>query len=88
MEVVAFRQTLTSDCAEWIESFIHTMDPRIRGKVDEEQHGGLLWPGPPLQLDPSFVPVPTVDNLVHQRLPHPSCAQTFRFKEPGKEAQP
>ncbi|MCX7044341.1 MAG: DEAD/DEAH box helicase [Candidatus Sumerlaeota bacterium] len=45
---------------------------------------GLLWPDPLIQLNPSFMPGATIEELVERKALHPECAKIFRRKSnPG-----
>ena len=61
-------------------------DGRVAATVDAELEGGLLWPEPLVQLNPSFAPGGTIDELVAEGTLHPTCTQVFRVgKGPGAE---
>ena len=88
MDVFALRDTLITDYADYIRSFINIQDERIRDHVDHELQHGLLWPEPLLQLNPNFEPGPWVDELVTQGTLHPLCSDIFRLKDPDKLGKP
>ena len=85
MDVFNLRAGLIEDYQNYVESFIHVADERIRGKVEGELDGGLLWPEPLVQLNPSFESGGFVDDLVAEGLLHPECSNIFRV---GKESAP
>ena len=78
MDVFQFRNQLIDDYAEYIRSFIRIRDPRIGEKVEEEMDGGLLWPDPLIQLNPSFKPGAWMDDLVREGVLHSECSRIFR----------
>ena len=89
MNVFDLRDRLTGDYSDFVRSFIHIRDDRIREAVQAELQGGLLWPDPLIQLNPSFEPGEWVDELVAQGVLHDECKRIFRIKpEPGGLGQP
>ncbi len=87
MDAVALCNRLVTDYSSYIESFITIRDPRIKARVDDELRNGLLWPGPLLQLNPSFEPGPWIDDLVASGRLHPECQSIFRIKQDGEPAR-
>ncbi len=79
MDVFDLRQRLVDDYARYTRSFIKIADPTIRKKVDEELDAGAFWPEPLLQLNPTFSPGGTIDDLVMDGTLHPECAKIFRI---------
>jgi hypothetical protein len=78
MHVFNVRDRLIGEYARYVRGFIHIRDERIEARVAEELDGGLLWPEPLLQLNPSFEPGGWVDELVADGTLHPECARVFR----------
>src|SRR5664280_231436 len=78
MKIFDYRQRLIDDYASYVKSFIEIRDPRIRAYVDETLDGGYLWPEPLIQLNPSFEPGETIEQLVSAGVLHPECARVFR----------
>ena len=56
MDVFALRDHLVGDYRRYAESFLTIRDARIAEHVQSKLDEGLLWPDPPLQLNPSFEP--------------------------------
>ena len=83
MDVFALREQLVTDYRQYAESFLRISDERVRGHVEAELDQGLLWPDPPLQLNPSFELGGSVDELVDEGLLHETCRTIFRV---GKSA--
>ncbi len=84
MDVFALRERLIGDYAGYVRSFIAIRDQRIRDQVDRELDAGRLWPDPLIQLNPTFEPAGTIDQLVNEGLLHPECSRIFqRDKESG-----
>ena len=54
MDVFELRRRLVEDYERYIRSFISIRDPRIRGEVDRNLSGGMLWPEPRIGLNPAF----------------------------------
>ena len=78
MNVFDLRSRLTSDYSAFVRSFMSIRDQRIFEKVDTELSAGLLWPEPLIQLNPSFMPGETVDELVADNVLHEECSRIFR----------
>ena len=81
MDVFDLRRNLVDSYANYIRSFIQIRDTRIEAKVREELNSGLLWPEPLIQLNPSFEPGRTIDELVDEGVLHPTCRDVFRIKK-------
>ena len=79
MDVFDLRERLVSDYREYTRSFIKIRDPRINEFVDGILHAEGFWPEPLLQLNPTFRPGGTIDDLVEQGILHPECARIFRI---------
>jgi ATP-dependent helicase YprA (DUF1998 family) len=80
LNVFTLRDRLTSDYADFIQSFIEIRDARIRGRVADELDRGLLWPDPIIQLNPAFEPGEWIDELAEQGVLHDECRRIFRIK--------
>lgn len=79
MDVFDLRKRLVDDYASYTRSFIKIADPRVQGRVDRALEDGALWPEPLLQLNPTFRPGGTIDDLVKAGVLHPECARIFRI---------
>lgn len=79
MDVFDLRKRLVDDYASYTRSFIKIADTAIRTKVDQELDAGAFWPEPLLQLNPTFGPGGTIDDLVRDGTLHPECARIFRI---------
>jgi hypothetical protein len=89
MNVFDLRDRLVRDYASYISSFIQIRDPKIREYVDQSLSGGLLWPEPLIQLNPSFEPGGWMDELVDQGILHAACKRIFRIsKGPNSDGKP
>ncbi|MFQ5740510.1 MAG: DEAD/DEAH box helicase [Acidobacteriota bacterium] len=85
MNVFELRDRLIEDYSSYIESFIQIRDERIRDYVGEQLREGLLWPDPIIQLNPSFEPGKTINEMVDEGVLHPECGRIFRA---AKEKEP
>ena len=85
MDIFSLRDSLIKDYADYIQSFIHIQDERVRAHVDENLANGLLWPDPLIQLNPSFKSGERIDELVDQEILHEECRRIFRLKEKSQE---
>ena len=70
MNVFELRNNLVAEYARYVQSFINIRDPRVRGEVDRHMEHGELWPDPLIQLNPSFLPGASVDQLVEEGVLH------------------
>ena len=81
MDVFELREQLVEEYKEYIYGFINISNPEISTYVDEQIAGGLLWPEPLIQLNPSFQPGKTINELVTQGSLHSECARIFRIQK-------
>ena len=79
MDIFEFRDRLVSDYRDYTRSFIRIRDPRIAGFVDDVLEGEGFWPEPLLQLNPTFSPGGTIDDLVADGVLHGECSRIFRI---------
>jgi superfamily II DNA/RNA helicase len=79
MDVFDLRNRLVDDYASYTRSFIKIADQRINEKVETALTEGALWPEPLLQLNPTFLPGGTIDDLVGEGTLHPECKRIFRI---------
>lgn len=80
MNVFELRNRLIDDYSRFVRSFISIRDERIADYVACELEEGALWPDPLVQLNPSFEPGETIDELVDQGVLHEECRHIFRLK--------
>lgn len=78
MQIFQFRGGVIGDYAEYITSFINLADPRIKQTVQESLVAGLLWRDPLVQINPTFEPGATVDELVLKGAIDSECGRVFR----------
>ena len=78
VDVFALRDRLVSDYEEFTRSFINVRDPRIDDVVDRELSEGLLWPESLIQLNPSFAPGASIDELAAEGILHDANRAIFR----------
>jgi ATP-dependent helicase YprA (DUF1998 family) len=79
MNVFDLRDRLVGDYARYTRSFIKIADARISEKVDSELNAGAFWPEPLLQLNPTYLPGGTIDELIADGKLHPECSRIFRI---------
>jgi ATP-dependent helicase YprA (DUF1998 family) len=79
-DVFRLREHVVREYRDYVESFVHVLDPRIDQFVRERLAEGELWPEAVLQLNPAYEPGPTLGELA-------ACgaitANTARFFGPG-----
>jgi hypothetical protein len=78
MDVFKFRNRIIDDYSGYVSSFISIAQPRLREFVDRCFTSGSLWPDPLIQLNPTFKPGGTVDELVRLGVLEHGCSQVFR----------
>ena len=79
MDVFDLRSRLVSDYRDYTRSFIKIRDPRIGAFVDNVLDAEGFWPEPLLQLNPTFSPGGTIDDLVAEGVLHEECSRIFRI---------
>lgn len=79
MNVFDLRNRLVGDYASYTRSFIKIADARILDMVDHNLNAGAFWPEPLLQLNPTFLPGGTIDELVAVGTLHNECINIFRI---------
>ncbi len=78
MDVFKYRNDLLQDYSEYIQGFLEVRDEKIEHFVSTKLDGGFLWPEPLVQLNPAFLPGPTIDELVDSGKLDPICKKIFR----------
>ncbi len=66
------------DYRQFVESFIHIADDRIRAAVERTIADQRLWPEPLVQVSPAYAAAPTVDELAQDGIIQPETAHFFR----------
>jgi hypothetical protein len=88
MDVFDLREHPTREYANYASSFIEIRDARLRNVVESSLASGTFWPDPLIQLNPSFQPGATADELIAQGILHPECARIFRKGKDQGKSQP
>lgn len=78
MDIFRYREDLLGDYSSYVKGFLEVQDPEVEQFITSRLDGGVLWPEPLVQLNPAFLPGPTIDELVDQKRLHPTCRQIFR----------
>ena len=78
MDIFNFRNQIINDYSDYVSSFISIAEPRLRRFVNDSFSSGSLWPDPLIQLNPTFKPGKTIDELVAEGVLHNGCKQVFR----------
>ncbi len=79
MDVFDLRSRLVADYERYTRSFIKIRDPCIAEHVDNALNAGAFWPEPLLQLNPTFRPGGTIDDLVEQDVLPSECTRIIRI---------
>ena len=85
MDVFDLRGNLVTDYRDYVRSFIKIRDPRIERFVDGILDAAGFWPEPLLQLNPTFRPGGTIEDLVDEGTLHPECSRIFRIDKSGTD---
>ncbi len=80
MNIFSFRQQVIEDYAAYTRSFIQIRDSKVRVFVDKQLRAEILWPEPLIQLNPSFEPGASIDDLVAEGVLHSESGRVFRIK--------
>jgi ATP-dependent helicase YprA (DUF1998 family) len=78
MDVFGLRDRVIGDYADYVRSFIRIKDPQIAEYVQDQLQQGRLWPDPLVQLNPSFEPGDTVEELAARGALAGECRRIFR----------
>ncbi|MGH9769797.1 MAG: DUF1822 family protein, partial [Blastocatellia bacterium] len=78
MNIFEFRDRLIADYASYVKSFIQIRNQRIRDHVEQQLNAGAFYPGPLIQLNPSFARGEKIEDLVADGALHSECANIFR----------
>jgi ATP-dependent helicase YprA (DUF1998 family)/very-short-patch-repair endonuclease len=78
MNIFKFRDQLIDEYRSYVTSFIKIAEPKIRDFAEGCFGKGALWPEPLIQLNPTFKPGKTIDELTREGLLHPICSEIFR----------
>ena len=70
--VFGLRDQVLGDYRFYVESFIRIRDERIKAEVGGSLEMGVLWPDSLIQLNPSFAPGGSIDELVQAQVLHTS----------------
>ena len=62
-DVFRLRDHVVQEYRDYVESFVHVLDPRINAFVRERLAEGELWPEAVLQLNPAYEQGPTLGEL-------------------------
>ncbi len=80
MDVFKLRQQLIEEYGAYTRSFVNIRHEPLSRQVEALFEEGELWPEPLLQLNPSYMPGGTIDELVAAGRLHSECARIFRRK--------
>jgi hypothetical protein len=81
VDVFDVRERVIGQYADYVRGFFSIREPSTRAFVNEYLESGHLWPEPLVQLNPSFQPGATVDELVTANVLHSECVRIFRRKK-------
>ena len=73
------KESVVSEYRDYLQSFVHVLDPRIDEYVGEMLHRGALWPDAVLQLNPAFEMDLKLGDMADQGI---LTEETARFFDP------
>jgi hypothetical protein len=79
MNVFQFRDRLIQEYAEFARSFTRVRAEDIQQFLDREYDSGRYWPAPLVQINPTFQPGNTVEELAGSGALHPECGRIFKI---------
>lgn len=79
MDVFDFRNRVIAEYENFSRSFSKFLSPDIISFVDSVYQGQHFCPSPLIQLNPSFVPGRTIEQMVKDGVLDPECAKIFRI---------
>lgn len=82
MDAFKFRDKVIADYSQFARSFTSPSASDIQAFLEREYDDGRYWPSPLIQVNPSYVPAQTVDQLADSGVLCEETARIFRF---GKE---
>lgn len=89
MDVFEFRSRLVEEYEQFTRSFTRIRADDIRQYVDAQYESQKYWPEPLIQVNPTFRPGGTVQDLARAGQLHPECAEIFRLgKSEGSAGNP
>ena len=78
MNIFNFRDHLIDEYRSYVTSFIKISNPEINNFAESCFARGALWPEPLIQLNPTFKPGKTIEELIAEGLLHADCAKAFQ----------
>lgn len=85
MHVFELRDQLVNDYARFARSFSSFRSADVKRFLDGEYSQGRYWPEALIQLNPSYQPSATVEELVRDGLLHPKCEEIFRSRKDSSD---
>ena len=83
MDVFTFREELVGEYARFSRSFTRIRAEDIAREVDAAYAASRFWPAPLIQLNPTFEPGGSINELVSDGTLDAKCARIFRLKTPA-----
>ncbi|MDW8371389.1 MAG: DEAD/DEAH box helicase, partial [Geminicoccaceae bacterium] len=66
LDIFTLRDEVVGEYRDYVTSFVHVREPRLKAFVEEELSRGRLWPDAILELNPAFARGPTLAELVRE----------------------
>ncbi len=77
--ILDFHDSVLGEYGDFVRSFLHIADERVRDFVVRElRQGRHLWPEPMVQISPAYARAADVDMLGQRGVLHPDTCATFR----------
>jgi len=84
LDIFNLRDSILNDYRDYINSFLNIKDPKVYDFVQQELDKGELWPDPLVQLNPSYAPGASLQQLIQEQVLHPHCLHYFKNKDTGE----
>jgi superfamily II DNA/RNA helicase/very-short-patch-repair endonuclease len=78
MDVFSFRDFIVDNYARFSRSFSIIRAVDIKNFIDRQYEAEQFWPAPLIQLNPSYVPARSIEELVKDGILDPECDRIFR----------
>ncbi|NCV02489.1 MAG: DEAD/DEAH box helicase, partial [Proteobacteria bacterium] len=82
-DIFDLREDIVGTYQRYVRGFSYIKDTQIALEVEKHLDGDGIWPAPLVQLNPSFEPGESVEELASRGVLDPACASIFRRPVPG-----
>ncbi len=87
-DIFDLRDDIVDTYQRYVRGFSYIRNHEIALEVEKHLDGDGIWPAPLVQLNPSFEPGDSIDDLASRGVLHPQCATIFRRPGPDEASRP